>query len=234
MCMHELDRVGELSGTVEQLARAGRCSPVQLTHALTDLQTTGAADVTQRNDIVTVINRRMSREHKQREGNTLRQERFRRNGNSNGTITPHTSEIRDQKSESTHDPSTSPRARTKIERDGESEGNGSFQTSEKLRSELNSVFQRSTTARWSYLEEQMLSEITSRPDCLSEWREIKTFRATTNEPRFCVGSRTLKTLLEKWTEALDQSRQPPLESAEERRDSQKLMNKLVPKLPTNL
>lgn len=64
--MHERDRSGELSGTTEQLCRLARCQTVELTHALTELQTTGAAVVTERNKIVTVVNRRMYREKNQR------------------------------------------------------------------------------------------------------------------------------------------------------------------------
>lgn len=64
--MHECDRSGELCGTTEQLSRLARCQTVELTHALTELQATGAAVVTERNKIVTVVNRRMYRERNQR------------------------------------------------------------------------------------------------------------------------------------------------------------------------
>lgn len=61
--MHEADRSGELRGTAEQLARLARCSTVELVHALTDLQTTGAAAVSQRNGTYIVANRRMQRDY---------------------------------------------------------------------------------------------------------------------------------------------------------------------------
>lgn len=59
--MHELDRAGELRGTTEQLARLARCSPVELEAALTDLQTSEAAGVHQRNGGWVLVNFRMKR-----------------------------------------------------------------------------------------------------------------------------------------------------------------------------
>lgn len=86
--MHEAGRVGTLEGTVEQLCRLSRCVPADLALALTDLQTTGAAAVTERNGVVTLVNRRMNREAKEREANALRQARHRGSKSSNGIITP--------------------------------------------------------------------------------------------------------------------------------------------------
>lgn len=104
--MHELQRSGKLSGTPEQLARLTRCSTVELGHALTEIQTTGTADVTERNGIVTVVNRRMNREYKYREATRLRVNRHRGhepcNAECNGVVTPY---IHIQKSEvHTHSP----------------------------------------------------------------------------------------------------------------------------------
>lgn len=65
--MHERNRSGELRGTSDQLARLARCSTVELESALTDLQTTGAALVEQRNGIWWIANRRMKREADTRE-----------------------------------------------------------------------------------------------------------------------------------------------------------------------
>jgi hypothetical protein len=86
--MHEAGRVGSLSGTRDQLSRLARCVPADLALALTDLQTTGAADVTERNGVVTLTNRRMARDAKKREGNALRQSRYRTSSESNAGITP--------------------------------------------------------------------------------------------------------------------------------------------------
>lgn len=96
--MHEAGRVGSLRGTREQLARLSRCVPADLDHALTDLQATGAACVeSDRNGVVTVTNRRMSREAKQREVDNLRQARHRGSRSSHEGVTPlsHLYEIED-------------------------------------------------------------------------------------------------------------------------------------------
>ena len=60
--MHERDRSGELRGTTEQIARLARCSTVELEAALTDLQTSDAADVERRNGSWLIANRRMKKE----------------------------------------------------------------------------------------------------------------------------------------------------------------------------
>lgn len=75
--MHEAGRSGELCGTADQLARFARCSTADLALALTDLRTNKAADVTERNGQITVINRRMFREHNSRLTGALRQRKFR-------------------------------------------------------------------------------------------------------------------------------------------------------------
>jgi hypothetical protein len=75
--MHQAGCSGELRGTCDQLARIARCSTADLTQALTEFQTTGAADVTERNGVITVANRRMVREAQERERNRLRQAKFR-------------------------------------------------------------------------------------------------------------------------------------------------------------
>lgn len=77
--MHQSGRSGELSSTTEKLARLARCSTAELTQALTELQTTGAADVTFRNNNVTVINRLMKRDAKRRTDTALRVSKHRSN-----------------------------------------------------------------------------------------------------------------------------------------------------------
>ena len=67
--MHELDRVGELRGTPDQLARVARCSPVEVVQALDELSASATADVAQRNGTYTITNRRMRREYVEREKN---------------------------------------------------------------------------------------------------------------------------------------------------------------------
>ncbi len=85
--MHERDRSGELRGTAEQLARAARCSTVELVSCVTDLSATGTAEVTERNGEFLVRNRRMYAESQARKSNAERQSRF-RNGDSNGNKAP--------------------------------------------------------------------------------------------------------------------------------------------------
>lgn len=102
--MHNGDRSGQLCGTAEELSRLARCSAVEIVQSLTQLDTTGAATVTVRNGYYTVTNRRLAREYRERELNTLRQKRFRRNANSNGTVTPEKSEVIYQRSENNTGP----------------------------------------------------------------------------------------------------------------------------------
>ncbi len=87
--MHESDRSGQLSGTPEQLARVARCTPVQLSHALQELGDSHTADVTDRNSIVTLENRRMRREFQARKDAAERQKRHRGKVeiNSHGDVT---------------------------------------------------------------------------------------------------------------------------------------------------
>ena len=89
--MHELDRVGELRGTTEQLARVARCSPVEIAQALDELSASRTADVSERNGFFTVVNRRMKREYEDREANKTYVRNYRekenvRNGKANVRI----------------------------------------------------------------------------------------------------------------------------------------------------
>jgi hypothetical protein len=99
--MHENGRLGQLRGTVEQLARVARCSTAELAQALTDLQSTCAADVADRNGVFTVVNRRMSRQSRKRQTDATRQFR-KRHSESHADVTPRhqpPSRGRSQKSE---------------------------------------------------------------------------------------------------------------------------------------
>lgn len=84
--MHETGRLGELSGTAEQLARLCRCSTADLSFALDDLRITRAADVTARNGVCHVVSRRMKREADARKSAADRQKRHRMQ-NGNGHVT---------------------------------------------------------------------------------------------------------------------------------------------------
>lgn len=87
-CMHEDSRSGTLSGTPCQLARALRCTESDLMSAIMDLQTTGAANITERHGIITLTNRRMFREAKEREDNRLRQQVKRARDDCAENVTP--------------------------------------------------------------------------------------------------------------------------------------------------
>jgi hypothetical protein len=87
--MHDDSRSGELCGTADVLARLARCSAAELVLALTDLQITGAADVTERHGTFTVRNRRMFRKAQEREAARLRQSKHRSNlASGNNPVTP--------------------------------------------------------------------------------------------------------------------------------------------------
>lgn len=64
--MHECGRSGRVTGTVEQLSRIGRCTTAEIRLALDELKATRAGDVSERNGVVTVVNRRMQREDRER------------------------------------------------------------------------------------------------------------------------------------------------------------------------
>ncbi|NQT97737.1 MAG: hypothetical protein HQ562_08375 [Candidatus Marinimicrobia bacterium] len=85
--MHELDRCGEVSGTPAQLCRICRCDQSEFERAIAELESTKTATVTKHNGIITIINRRMNREHKERINNKVRQKRFRVNRESNKKVT---------------------------------------------------------------------------------------------------------------------------------------------------
>jgi hypothetical protein len=75
--MHNLDRSGVVSGSLQDLARLTRSSAGEFRGALSDLQSQDAADVTVRDGIITLVNRRMNREYRSRKSNQTRQNRYR-------------------------------------------------------------------------------------------------------------------------------------------------------------
>ncbi len=75
--MHESDRSGVITGTREEIARLGRCSAVELDQTIHELRKHHTADVTERNGIVTLINRKMKRESDARKHCRSRVERHR-------------------------------------------------------------------------------------------------------------------------------------------------------------
>lgn len=79
---------GILSGTPEELARLARCSVVNMAQTIHALKKYNVADVHERNGVVTLINRKMNREHKAREINRSRVERHRTRPSCNAPVTP--------------------------------------------------------------------------------------------------------------------------------------------------
>jgi len=82
---------GILTGTHEQFARMLSCSIGEIENVINELNVTKVADVTNCNGIVTVINRRMRNEEKERKSTRLRVQKFRNakcNDASNVDITP--------------------------------------------------------------------------------------------------------------------------------------------------
>lgn len=77
---------GILSGTLEDLCRLGNCSLGEMDAFLCDAQRLNFADVTKCNNQVTVANRRMVREQKERESTRYRVQRH-RNKTSNASVT---------------------------------------------------------------------------------------------------------------------------------------------------
>lgn len=90
--MHELDRSGSITGSLNQLARICRCTSKEVKSAIDELISTKTANVTHNNGVLTVINRRMKREYNERISGRERQAKHRKktegSHESNDKITP--------------------------------------------------------------------------------------------------------------------------------------------------
>ncbi len=80
------DRKGQIAGTIEDLSRLCRTSVNPMRAAIDDLKLRSAADVTERDGIVTLMNRRMRREWIGRKSARDRQKR-KREREANGVVT---------------------------------------------------------------------------------------------------------------------------------------------------
>lgn len=96
--MWNLDRSGRLTGNVRQLSRICRCSDDEMASAINEFQLTESAGVTDDNGVITLVNRRMEREYKERQLNALRQKRFKAKQKSNGCETDFTDNDNDNDS----------------------------------------------------------------------------------------------------------------------------------------
>lgn len=74
--MHNLDRSGVITGTADQLSRICRCSAVEFVQCVNELQAERVGEITVRDGIYTIVNRRMRREAKEREQAGIRMERY--------------------------------------------------------------------------------------------------------------------------------------------------------------
>lgn len=103
---------GKLSGSECQLTRILSCEKEELNAAIEELSVTKIADVTVSNGYITVTNRRMYREQKERESGRIRAKRFRdnasSNADSNGEITPPSSSSSSNKKDTTYLSSAQP------------------------------------------------------------------------------------------------------------------------------
>ncbi len=125
--MHDLNESGEVSGTLEGHARSCRCSDSEMRTALDELSNTKTADVTERNEIVTIVNRRMKEECLAKTVNKNRQIRHRAknsgesNGRCNGNITLYSSSSSSSSSSKHKDSCTEPIISILLKTDDEAE-----------------------------------------------------------------------------------------------------------------
>lgn len=75
--MHENGRTGRLEATIPQLARLVSCSEQEAHSCLNEIKTSKTADVNDCDGVVTVVNRRMLREHIEREQTRARVNKMR-------------------------------------------------------------------------------------------------------------------------------------------------------------
>lgn len=76
-CMWDAKERGKLEGTIDQLGSLLGCKTDKLQNAVNEINVTKTGDVTNCNGIVTIINRRMFRDEKQKESIRYRVKRFR-------------------------------------------------------------------------------------------------------------------------------------------------------------
>jgi|GEM_PF-6945745 len=82
--MWQMDRVEKISGTLAEIARAGRCDTVQMQTAIDELSTFHVADVTERNGVVTMVCRRFKKANAER----VRVREAVKKSRCNGNVTP--------------------------------------------------------------------------------------------------------------------------------------------------
>lgn len=98
--MHKLDQSGVITGTADQLARICRCSTVEFVQAADELRANRVGEITERNGVYTIVNRRMRKEYEAARKARARQERFQNAEKTPNKREINAGEIRSQKSES--------------------------------------------------------------------------------------------------------------------------------------
>jgi len=86
--MWEAPERGKLIGTPEELSKLLRATNGNFTQFMDDLKRHKFADVTMCNNEITLVNRRMQREEKERNNTRLRVSRYRSNAKCNVNVTP--------------------------------------------------------------------------------------------------------------------------------------------------
>ena len=79
--MHDRDQCGELTGSRRAMCQLGRCSDQELTEFLLEIDHTKTGVVTDRNGIITVINRRMREKYEERQSAAKRAKDYRKRHN---------------------------------------------------------------------------------------------------------------------------------------------------------
>jgi hypothetical protein len=192
--MHLADRCGLISGTREELSRVGRCTVVEVSSAIDELSKTGAADVTENNGVVTLVNRRMRREWKKRQQTKLRVNKVRSNGHV-------TLDVTQQKP---------PRAPARSDYDSDSSGEGKEYEKREVRSNglsplgrrIASWFNRRETTKWSERELRKLREVEALKPSEEDIALLEK-RYVSKEPYI---RQDIETLLNNWNGEIDRAK----------------------------
>ncbi len=185
--MHDA-RSGSLSGSPEDLSRLLRCSPADVLAANAELKTTGTADVTERNGVITWTCRRIKRELNALTSNADRQRTYRDNHrelhNSNAP------------------PSVSPPIPPSIPPTPEPAV--SVSVVEDLKTRISSLYRGNR--RWSYEEESVLAEMSRHEGVLGEFNRILLYReGLPPKDRARYFPQSVRRLLDQWNELLDRA-----------------------------
>lgn len=204
--MYRLDRVGVITGTAAQLARAGRCDVVEMEAAIKELKMQEVADIKERNGYVTLVCRRINKEYKARNNNKLRVKKHREKAD----VTPMSLQCNATRARNNNDRACA-QARDDINiiNNNTKSNNKKKNIKEKelspnavdLRRRLNGLFHRRDTTAWSDHEIERLIQIAERSDCIDEFKRIEELYLS----GYIYRRRDIMTLLNNWTVELDRA-----------------------------